>query len=90
VISLAQVVEDDFAASRRVFETILRGMEDDEARSLTHSDLEEYLLEKGPELMRQLVQEYLARRAREEPRLDVVRDAEGVERGSVENGHQRA
>ena len=90
MISLAQVVEDDFAASRRVFETILRGMEDDEARSLTHSDLEEYLLEKGPELMRQLVQEYLARRAREEPRLDVVRDAEGVERGSVENGHQRA
>lgn len=42
--SLAQVVEDDFAASRSVFETILRGMESDDARSLTHSDLEEYLL----------------------------------------------
>ncbi len=67
MISLARVVKDDFAASRRVFETILRGMEDDEARSLTHSDLEEYLLEKGPELMRQLVQDYLDRRAGKNP-----------------------
>lgn len=25
----------------------------------------------------------------EEPRLDLVQDADGVERGSVENGHQR-
>lgn len=89
MISLAQVVEDDFAASRGVFETILRGMKSDDARSFTHSDLEEYLLEKGPELMRQLIQDYLERRAREEPRLDVVQDADGVERGSVENGHQR-
>lgn len=90
MISLAQVVEDDFAASRDVFEGILRRMESDDARSLEHSELEEYLLEKGPELMRQLIQDYLDRRARAEPRLDLVRDAEGIERGSIESGHQRS
>lgn len=86
---LAELAGEDFGVSRELFETILRGMSEQDARSWTHSDLEDHLQEKGQELLRQLAQDFLDRRAREEPRLEGVEDSEGLVHGSVEEGRER-
>lgn len=75
--------------SRDYFEAILQSVDDDDAFKMSHGELEDLLVPKGRELIRRLIQEHLAERARRERRLEVV-DAEGVERSRVEEGHEHA
>lgn len=79
-----------FAGSRERFETILAWMEDDTAVALDHAELERRLEVEGRELLRQLFQDHLDLRARNETRLDGVVDAYGTARGAVEPDHERA
>ena len=48
--------------SRQEFEDIVRSLDSEEARSMTHSELERELEKKGRELMRKLLQEHLQTR----------------------------
>jgi hypothetical protein len=78
-----------FARSRDRFATILVWLEGDEAAGFDHAELECRLEVDGRELLRQLFQDHLDLRAHREARLDAVVDAEGVDRGTAEAGHER-
>jgi hypothetical protein len=68
-----------YEQARQELEHIVRHLDSEEARSMTHSDLERELEKKGRELMRILLQEHLEARGPgqcEQP----VRGADGVER----------
>jgi hypothetical protein len=78
-----------FSASRDRFEQVCSFLGDQEAASLTHSELEQRLTVDLRELVRQLYQDHLDLRAVREQRLDDVVDAEGSRRASVESGHVR-
>src|SRR5664279_1888204 len=79
-----------FSASRDRFEQICSFLDEQQAGSLTHSELEQKLSVDVRELVRQLYQDHLDLRAVRERRRDDVVDADGVRRGSVEAGHVRA
>jgi hypothetical protein len=64
-------------------------LEGEEARSLTHDELETGVAERGREMLRQMLQEHLDLRAWCEPRLEGVAGADGVIRSRVEAGHGR-
>ena len=64
-------------------------LEGEEARKLSHGELEARVQEEGREVLRRLVQDHLDLRARCEPRLEEVVGAEGVVRSRVEAGHDR-
>lgn len=83
-------MDDDFAPSRAKFGLILSRLESEEAADLTHAELEELMATEGRELIRQMLQDHLRRRAALEPRLEAVVDAEGVPRGNVEEAHARS
>ena len=68
--------------SRQQFEDIVRSLDSEEARSMTHSELERDLEKKGRELMRKLLQEHLQTRGPGHC-AQPVRDADGVERTRV-------
>jgi hypothetical protein len=68
--------------SRQAFEDIVRSLSSEEARSMTHSELERDLEKKGRELMRKLLQEHLQTRGPGQC-AQPVRDADGVERTRV-------
>jgi hypothetical protein len=68
--------------SRENFEDIVRRMDSEEARLMTHSDLERELEKMGRELMRKLLQEHLDSRGPGETE-QAVRGADGVERSRV-------
>lgn len=74
--------ERSFEQAREEFEDIVRGMDSDEARSMTHSELERELEKKGRELMRKLLQEHLQARGPGECGQP-VRDSDGVEMSRV-------
>ena len=78
-----------FSASRDRFEQVCSFLGDQEAASLTHSELEQRLTVDLRELVRQLYQDHLDLRAVREQRLDDVVDAEGSRRANVESGHVR-
>jgi hypothetical protein len=78
-----------FSASRDRFEQVCSFLGDQEAASLTHSELEQRLTVDLRELVRRLYQDHLDLRAVREQRLDDVVDAEGSRRASVESGHVR-
>jgi len=61
-----------------------------DAAALSHAELEERLDRDGRELLRRLLDDHLALRARHEQRLEQVVGDEGVTRGRVETGHLRA
>jgi hypothetical protein len=82
--------EDAFAASRGRFEELVCFLDGAEAAGLEHAELEERLDTNGRALLRQLTQDHFDLRAQREDRLETVVDADGVERGAVEAGHQRA
>lgn len=88
VICLADLVTAESGALHR-FEAILRFVKGDDAASMTHADLEEKLAVEGRELMRLLLQTHLDERAARETRLERVVDADGLQRGHVEKGHDR-
>lgn len=89
IVALPTATASRFAASHAQFEGILRLMDSEEARALSHGELEEILDTEGRKLIRQLLQDHLDLRASTEVRVEVV-DAEAVRHGSVESGHGRA
>jgi hypothetical protein len=78
-----------FTTSRDRFEQVCAFLTDQQAASLTHSELEQRLRVDLRELVRLLYQDHLDLRAVREQRRDDVIDAEGNRRGSVETGHVR-
>jgi len=68
--------------SRQEFEDIVRSLDSEEVRSMTHSELERDLEKKGRELMRKLLQEHLEARGPGKC-AQPVKDADGVERNRV-------
>jgi hypothetical protein len=71
-----------YEQSRQEFEEIVRTLDSDEARSMTHSDLERELEKKSRELMRKLLQEHLDARGPGEC-AQAVRGSDGAERSRV-------
>jgi exonuclease VII small subunit len=76
-----------YEQSREEFEEIVKRLDSDEVRSMTHSDLERELEKKGRELMRKLLQEHLESRGPGEC-AQPVRGSDGVERVRV-RPHER-
>ena len=76
-----------YEESREEFEEIVRSLDSDEVRSMTHSDLERELEKKSRELMRKLLQEHLESRGPGEC-AQAVRGSDGVERSRV-RPHER-
>jgi hypothetical protein len=79
-----------FAASREQFESLIGFLDGADAGGLSHAELEERLDCDGRELLRRLLDDHLALRALREPRLEEVIGDEGVRRGRIEAGHERA
>ncbi|MDY7011641.1 MAG: ISKra4 family transposase [Planctomycetota bacterium] len=79
--------EQFYDQSRQEFEEIVRSLDSDEARSMTHSDLERELESKSRELMRKLLQEHLESRGPGEC-AQAVRGSDGTERSRVRS-HER-
>jgi len=71
-----------YEQSRQAFEAIVMGLDSEEARSMTHSDLERELEKKGRELMRKLLQEHLESRSPGKS-AHPVRSADGVDRSHI-------
>ena len=86
---LVGVLTDPFAASHDLFETLIGWLGHAEAAVLTAAELEDRLQEQSREVFRQLFADYLELRARDEPRLPLVVDAQGMPHGTVEVGHTR-
>ncbi len=83
------VRDDGFARSRARFEEVVGFLDGDGAGGLSHAELEDRLSTEGRDLLRLLYQDHLDLRAEREQRLDMVADANGVDRSSVEAGHAR-
>jgi hypothetical protein len=84
--------EDDlsaFSRSRASFEALVEWTRGKEATGCAHDELETQLQVRGRDLLRKLLQDHLDLRARREVRLDKVVGADGVVRGSIEQGHRR-
>jgi len=87
--ALAEIspLERSYDQSRQEFDEIVRSLDSDEARSMTHNDLERELEKKRRELMRKLLQEHLESRGPGEC-AQAVRGSDGVERSRVRS-HER-
>jgi len=83
-------MSDAFAASREQFDWLVSFLDGTDAAGLSHAELEERVDRDGRELLRRLLDDHLALRAVREQRLDEVVGDEGVARGRVESGHERA
>jgi len=77
-----------FDGSRAAFEGVVGWLDGATAGAMAHGEVEGELDRRGRELLRQMFQDHLDRRAQREERVEVV-DAAGVARGSVERGHGR-
>ena len=71
-----------YEQSRQEFEGLVSRLDSDEARSMTHSDLERELEKKSRELMRKLLQEHLEARGAGEC-AQSVQNSDGVEMSRV-------
>ncbi|MFD0505164.1 hypothetical protein ACFQ0G_24330 [Streptomyces chiangmaiensis] len=81
--------DDDFAASRALFQTMTARLGEAEMMVGTQAELEDYLTVCGRELKRQLMQDQMDARARREERLAALAGADGVVRRRVEPDHRR-
>jgi hypothetical protein len=79
-----------FETSRECFEQAVAWLEGADVAGLSHGELEDQLDVRGRELLRRLLQDHLCLRARTEPRLAEVVDADGVAHRRAEAGHARA
>jgi hypothetical protein len=79
-----------FTASQARFTTMVAWLGDEQDAGMTHAQVEERLHTDGLALLRQLFQDSLDLRASREPRLHEVVDVDGVERGTAEEGRERA
>lgn len=75
-------MEGSYEGARQEFEHIVRHLDSEEVRSMTHSELERELEKRGRELMRILLQEHLEARGPGEC-AKPVRGADEVERSQV-------
>lgn len=82
-------IAEPFAASRTRFEELVDFVGADPAAELDHAALEEQLVSRGRELLRQLYQDHLDLRATREVRLRAVSDADAVPHRLVEINHDR-
>jgi hypothetical protein len=82
--------QDPFHALRGLFAKAVEWLGGQQAAGLTHGDLETQVTARFWDLARQAVQDHLDLRAVEEQILPEVVDAEGVHRGRVEAGRERA
>ncbi|MDH6580829.1 hypothetical protein [Kitasatospora sp. MAP5-34] len=86
---------DPFARSISAFETLMGTVSGGDASAWTHAELEEHLEVAGRELLRQLLQDHLDLRARQEEEVvragvgPVVVGPEGRVRPWRETGHAR-
>jgi len=71
-----------YEQSRQEFEDIIRRLDSEEVRSMTHSEIERELEKMGRELMRKLLQEHLESRGLGES-AQPIRGSDGVERPRV-------
>ena len=82
--------DDAFSASAVLYEGLIAFLSGSKAASLTHADLESQLDHDGRELIRQLFQDHLELRARNEERRGDVVSSSGVAHRAVEHDHERA
>jgi len=85
----AMVVPEAFAESCSRFGRLVGFLDGNEARALSHAELEEWLACDGRDLLRQLLQDHLDLRATREQRLTDVCTTAGARHGAVEAGHER-
>jgi hypothetical protein len=78
-----------FAVSAAVFEEIVQDLGGPVCASMTHADLEEHLVARGRELLRQLFQDHADLRAVREVRQVGVTGSDDAERTRLERGHAR-
>ena len=81
--------QDLFDEARMKFEDIVTLLNGGSSKDLSANGLESLVDVEGRELLRQLLQAALAKRAQEEPRLKSVTGEDGVERTHVREGTQR-
>ena len=84
----ADTTPEAFDESRAAFEGIVGWLDGDGVGAMAHGDVEGELDRRGRELLRQMFQDHLDRRAQREERVEVI-DAAGVTRPNVERGHSR-
>jgi hypothetical protein len=85
-----EAVEAAFAASRGAFDQVVGELSATSADAMTHSQLEEVLQARMRQVTRILFQDHLDLRALREQRVEVVADAEGIERNRIERGRARS
>ena len=78
-----------FERTVNAFDTLVGFLKSDEARTLTHAELETRVEAYGRDLLRQALQDHLTVRAYEESRLTDVVDADGVPHTTVERQQTR-
>lgn len=84
----ALALEDYYKEAREKFYFIIETLDSQQARRMTHSELEELLQSEGTELLRRLLQAHLDTRASSEQRVEVADEA-GVERQSVRSSQRQ-
>jgi hypothetical protein len=80
---------DPFAASHDRFEALVGWLGHPDTTGLSAAELEQRLQAESRDVFRQLFADYLELRAREEPRLSRVVDADGMPHLAVEANHTR-
>jgi len=85
----SDTTNDAFTAAQTRFGAMVAWLSSDQAGAMTHAQLEARLHTDGLALLRQLMQDSLDLRACRERRLHEVADAEGVRRGTAEEGRER-
>lgn len=88
--SLSEGPPATFSRSDALYGSLVGFLSGEEARGLTHDELETRLATCGRELLRQLFQDHLDLRADRERRASTVIDASGVAHQTIEADHRRA
>lgn len=72
-----------FAESERLFMKVIRSLQGRETLNLSHGDVEEWLRDKGNELLREMLQGHFDLRKEQEVREAAVTGADGIRRSHV-------
>lgn len=89
IAAVATSPPDPFAPCRERLEMLVGYLQGEGAASASHAELEQRVSLDGREVLRLAFQGHLDLRAESEPRVEEVKDADGLARGSVEAGHER-
>jgi len=80
---------DDYGPARAAFEAFLTRLGDPRADERPAHLVEQFVLDEGPDVLRQVLQDHFDARAAAEPRLSEVAGADRVVRRRAEPGHTR-